>query len=154
MLTYAGCSLSVFSLLILLVIYCTFKELRTLPGKNLVNVSLSMICYHMFLFVAGLKTIQEVCTGIAVFLHYFLMCSFAWMSVMAFDVTKTFVFHGKTLYHSFSFSEISNTQRCCHFAHRLLHREVISPQRLFVFSDSRPAKFTEFLNFLSFLCRY
>lgn len=99
----------------------------------------------MFLFVAGLKTIQEVCTGIAVFLHYFLMCSFAWMSVMAFDVTKTFVFHGKTLYHSFSFSEISNTQRCCHFAHRLLHREVISPQRLFVFSDSRPAKFTEFL---------
>ena len=27
----------------------------------------------------------------------FLMCSFAWMSVMAFDVTKTFVFHGKTL---------------------------------------------------------
>lgn len=96
-LTYAGCSLSVFSLLILLVIYSTFKELRTLPGKNLVNLSLSMICYHMFLFVAGLKTIQEVCTGIAVFLHYFLMCSFAWMSVMAFDVTKTFVFHGKTL---------------------------------------------------------
>ena len=96
-LTYAGCSLSVFSLLILLVIYCTFKELRTLPGKNLVNLSLSMICYHMFLFVAGLKTIQEVCTGIAVFLHYFLMCSFAWMSVMTFDVTKTFVFHGKTL---------------------------------------------------------
>lgn len=96
-LTYAGCSLSVFSLLILLVIYCTFKELRTLPGKNLVNLFLSMICYHIFLFVAGLKTIQEVCTGIAVFLYYFLMCSFAWMSVMAFDVTKTFVFHGKTL---------------------------------------------------------
>lgn len=70
-LTYAGCSLSVFSLLILLVIYCTFKELRTLPGKNLVNLFLSMICYHMFLFVAGLKTIQEVCTGIAVFLYYF-----------------------------------------------------------------------------------
>ena len=57
-------------------------------------------------------------------------------------------------HHSFSFSEISNTQRCCHFAHRLLHREVISPQRLYVFSDYRPAKCTEFLNFLSFLCRY
>ncbi|XP_020615361.1 adhesion G-protein coupled receptor G2-like [Orbicella faveolata] len=91
--TYAGCSVSVLSLLILLVVYCVFKELRTLPGKNLINLSFAMIFYHIFLFVAGLRNIQALCTGIAILLHYFLLCSFAWMSVMAFDVAKTFVFH-------------------------------------------------------------
>ena len=94
-LTYVGCSVSVLSLLILLVIYCILKELRNLPGKNLINLSLSMIFYHIFLFVAGLRNIQELCTGIAILLHYFLLCSFAWMSIMAFDVAKTFVFRGK-----------------------------------------------------------
>ena len=94
-LTYAGCSVSVLSLLILLVVYSVFKELRTLPGKNLINMSFAMIFYHISLFVAGLRNIQALCTGIAILLHYFLLCSFAWMSVMAFDVTKTFVFRGK-----------------------------------------------------------
>ena len=93
--TYTGCSVSVLSLLILLVVYCAFKELRTLPGKNLINLSFAMIFYHIFLFVAGLRNIQLLCTAIAILLHYFLLCSFAWMGVMAFDVAKTFVFHGK-----------------------------------------------------------
>ena len=97
--TYAGCSVSVLSLVILLVVYCIFRELRTLPGKNLINLSFAMIFYHIFLFVAGLRNIQALCTGIAILLHYFLLCSFAWMSVMAFDVTKTFVFQGKKCSH-------------------------------------------------------
>ena len=97
--TYAGCSVSVLSLVILLVVYCIFKELRTLPGKNLINLSFAMIFYHIFLFVAGLRNIQALCTGIAILLHYFLLCSFAWMSVMAFDVAKTFAFHGKKCSH-------------------------------------------------------
>ena len=97
--TYAGCSISVLSLLILLVVYCVFKELRTLPGKNLINLSFAMIFYHIFLFVAGFKNIQALCTGIAILLHYFLLSSFAWMSVMAFDVAKTFAFHGKKCFH-------------------------------------------------------
>ena len=33
-LTYVGCSVSVLSLLVLLVVYSVFKELRTLPGKK------------------------------------------------------------------------------------------------------------------------
>lgn len=97
--TYTGCSVSVLSLLILVVVYCAFKELRTLPGKNLINLSFAMIFYHIFLFVAGLRNNQALCTVIAILLHYFLLCSFAWMSVMAFDVTKTFVFHGKKCSH-------------------------------------------------------
>ena len=68
-LTYAGCSVSVLSLLILLVIYCIFQELRTLPGKNLMNLSFAMTFYHIFLFLAGFS-IQVICTGIAIFLHY------------------------------------------------------------------------------------
>ena len=94
-LTYAGSSVSILSLLILLVVYCIFRELRTLPGKNLINLSIAMIFYHIFLFVAGFRNVQELCTGIAILLHYFVLCSFAWMSIMAFDVLKTFVFHGK-----------------------------------------------------------
>ncbi|KAL9970477.1 hypothetical protein ACROYT_G022857 [Oculina patagonica] len=42
---------------------------------------------------AGFRNIQALCTVIAIFLHYFLLCSFAWMSIMAFDVAKTFVFN-------------------------------------------------------------
>ena len=98
-LTYAGCSVSVLSLLVLLVVYSAFKELRTLPGKNLINLSFAMIFYHMFLFVAGLRNNQVLCTGIAILLHYFLLCSFAWMGVMAFDVAKTFAFQGKKFSH-------------------------------------------------------
>ena len=97
--TYTGCSVSVLSLLILLVVYSAFKELRTLPGKNLINLSFAMVFYHIFLFVTGLRNIQALCTAIAILLHYFLLCSFAWMSVMAFDVAKTFVFHGKKCSH-------------------------------------------------------
>lgn len=96
-LTYAGCSVSFLSLLILVVIYGVFKELRTLPGKNLINLSLAMIFYHIFLFVAGSRNIHRLCIMIAVLLHYFLLSSFAWMSVMAFDVAKTFAFRGKKL---------------------------------------------------------
>ena len=94
-LTYAGCSVSFLSLLILVVVYGIFKELRTLPGKNLINLSIAMIFYHIFLFVAGSRNIHRLCIIIAVLLHYFLLSSFAWMSVMAFDVAKTFVFRGK-----------------------------------------------------------
>lgn len=89
-LTYVGCSVSVLSLLVLLVVYSLFDDL--------INLSFAMLFYHMFLFVAGLRNIQALCTGIAIILHYFLLCSFAWMSVMAFDVAKTFVFQGKKLY--------------------------------------------------------
>jgi len=95
LITYAGCSVSVLSLLILLAVYSVFKELRTLPGKNLINLSFALVFYHVFLLISGLRNIQALCTGIAILLHYFLLCSFAWMSVMAFDVAKTFVFHGK-----------------------------------------------------------
>ena len=94
-LTYVGCSVSVLSLLILVVIYGIFKELRTLPGKNLINLSLAMIFYHIFLFGAGSRANQALCTMIAILLQYFLLSSFAWMSVMAFDVAKTFAFRGK-----------------------------------------------------------
>ena len=94
-LTYAGSSVSVLSLLILVVVYGMFKELRTLPGKNLINLSFAMMFYHVFLFVAGSRNIEGLCIVIAILLHYFLLSSFAWMSVMAFDVAKTFVFRGK-----------------------------------------------------------
>lgn len=94
-LTYTGCALSVLSLLILVFVYGIFKELRTLPGKNLINLSVAMIFYHIFLFAAGSRRVHEICIVIAVMLHYFLLSSFAWMNVMAFDVVKTFVFRGK-----------------------------------------------------------
>ena len=88
--TYIGCAISVISLILLLGIYIAFAELRTLPGKNLMSLSCAMLLYHTVYFLTGQTNQPNLCTAVSVFLHYFLLSSFCWMSVMAFDIAKTF----------------------------------------------------------------
>ena len=88
--TYICCAISMTSLILLLVIYITFGELRTLPGKNLMCLSCAMVLYHTAFLMTGQSNRPYLCTTVSVLLHYFLLSSFCWMSVMAFDVAKTF----------------------------------------------------------------
>ena len=92
--TLVGCSLSVVALVILLFIYARYKELRNLPGLNLMGLSVAMVLYHVAFFLTGQSGYAVLCKAVAVCLHYFLLCSFAWMVVMAFDLTKTFASQG------------------------------------------------------------
>ncbi|XP_068755912.1 adhesion G protein-coupled receptor E5-like [Montipora capricornis] len=78
------------SLLLLLATYALFSELRYLPGRIIINLSLSLLLYQG-VFLSAMKTSsREQCQVIAVLLHYFVLCSFTWMNAMAYDVHKTF----------------------------------------------------------------
>ena len=88
--TYIGCVISMISLIALLSIYIAVPELRTLPGKNLISMSCSMFLYHVFFLLTGQTDKPYLCMAVSVLLHYFLLSSFCWMGVMAFDVKNTF----------------------------------------------------------------
>lgn len=88
--TYIGCVISMISLISLLSIYIALPELRTLPGKNLISMPCSMFLYHVFFLLTGQTDKPYLCMVVSVLLHYFLLSSFCWMGVMAFDVKKTF----------------------------------------------------------------
>ena len=51
--TYIGCAISMISLIFLLGIYIALSELRTLPGKNLINLSCAMLLYQIFFLLTG-----------------------------------------------------------------------------------------------------
>ena len=89
-LTFVGCAVSMVSLILLLAVYITIPELRTLPGKNLMSLSSSMLFYHTVFLMAGQTAYPSLCIVVSVALHYSLLSSFCWMSVMAFDLSKTF----------------------------------------------------------------
>ena len=87
--TFAGCITSMVSLLLLLATYTLFSELRNLPGRVIMNLSISLLLYQG-VFLAAMKTSShEQCQVIAILLHYFVLCSFTWMNAMAYDVHKT-----------------------------------------------------------------
>ena len=89
-LTYIGCAISMISLIFLLAIYIALPELRTLPGRNLISLSCAMLLYHIFFLLTGQADKPYLCMAVSLLLHYFLLSSFCWMGVMAFDVAKTF----------------------------------------------------------------
>ena len=93
-LTYVGCAISMASLILLLGVYITLAELRTLPGKNLMSLSVSMLFYHTVFLMSGQTNLPHLCMVVSILLHFFLLSSFCWMSVMAFDVAKTFTNKG------------------------------------------------------------
>ena len=85
-----GIGLSVVCLLLVLITYSLFKELRTVPGVNLMNLSLSLLLAHSLFMATGATHIRLICTSVAVLLHYFYLSSFVWMSIIAFDTYRTF----------------------------------------------------------------
>ena len=88
--SYVGIGLSIVCLLLVLITYSLFKELRTLPGVNLMNLCLSLLLAHSMFMAAGATRIRLLCRSIAVLLHYFHLSSFVWMSLIAFDTYRTF----------------------------------------------------------------
>ena len=88
--SYVGIGLSIVCLLVVLITYSLFKELRTLPGVNLMNLCLALLAAHSMFMVAGATRVRLLCRSIAVLLHYFNLSSFVWMSIIAFDTYRTF----------------------------------------------------------------
>ena len=89
-LSFIGSVVSIVSLVLLLVTYVLFAELRNLPGKIMLNLTISLLLYESVFLSAGKKDHQLVCLVVAVLFHLFALSSFTWMNVMAYDVHRTF----------------------------------------------------------------
>ena len=86
-----GFSFSLACLFALIVTYLTFKELRTLPGKNLMNLSVSLFLAELFWLCGGeLTENQTVCLVIAIVDHYFYLAFFTASSVIAYHSCVVF----------------------------------------------------------------
>ncbi len=59
------------------------------------NLALSLLLYQSLLFSAAKTDDQDTCLAIAVLLHFFVLSSFTWMNVMAYDVRRIFTTSGK-----------------------------------------------------------
>lgn len=90
LLTLIRCMVSVVSLALLLITYVLFAELRNLPGKIIINLTLSLLLYQSVFFLALKNDDPDTCFAIAVLLHSFVLSSFTWMNVMAYDVHRIF----------------------------------------------------------------
>ena len=98
--TFAAMILSIVSLCFLLAVYLSFKELRNLPGRCVINLSGALLCYQAFFLSAKKSTeVPILCQAVAILIHFFALSAFSWMAVMAFDTASTFTPTGKwTLY--------------------------------------------------------
>ena len=82
---------SVLSLICVLITYLIFPQLRTLPGKNLVSLCISLLLIQLIdlsAFETGLS--HSLCKSIAIFRHYIVFVSFSNMAVIAFHTRKIF----------------------------------------------------------------
>ncbi|XP_033740678.1 adhesion G-protein coupled receptor G6-like isoform X2 [Pecten maximus] len=88
LISYIGCGISIFGLLLTLITYCAFKKLRTSnPSKILINLCIALIAVNA-IFIVGQQqyTLDNAigCKVVAVLLHYFLLSAMTWMAVEAF----------------------------------------------------------------------
>ena len=91
--TFVFFLLSILFLIFLLVTYILFSQLRTLPGKNLMNFAAALLFFMIFWLPASFSEVRSdkpSCKAMTVLEHYFLMASFVSMSVIAFHTCKVF----------------------------------------------------------------
>ena len=92
-LTYVGCLLSVIGCVIVLLTYSLFKELWTLPGKILMNLSAAILAISLFLLAGiplfSLAEKEKLCHMTAIFLHCLALSQFSWMTVMSCELSRT-----------------------------------------------------------------
>ena len=99
--TYVGFSLSIISLIILLVTYFLFAELRTYPGKAVMHLSCAIIVMQSAYFAADPDVVSSaVCAVMGALLHYSILAAFLWMSAIAYNTHKTFSRPSKYFFNS------------------------------------------------------
>ena len=90
-LTLVGFSISVLFLSFLLITYGIFKELRTLPGLNLMSLAISMLLSHLiWLFGTAFFKDSKVCQVLGIIEHYLFLVAFTAMSVISYHSCVVF----------------------------------------------------------------
>ena len=83
-------TLSLVSLAALIFTYMVFSELRRLPGKNLLNLAVSLFLAQLLWLLAVPETKRpQFCTIITIIEHYLFLVTFTAMSVIAFHTKIT-----------------------------------------------------------------
>ena len=90
-LTVIGFGISMLFLFTLLITYGIFKELRTLPGLNLMNLAISMMLSYL-IWLIGTANFQETktCEILGVIEHYLFLVTFVAMSVISYHSCVVF----------------------------------------------------------------
>ncbi|XP_033104035.1 uncharacterized protein LOC117106729 isoform X2 [Anneissia japonica] len=88
-----GTILSLIGLLITILLRVFIKELRTLSGKIILNVSIALFCALLLTVIQSnfIKWLNG-CRTVAAVLHYLWLVCFLWMNAMAFELFRTFRF--------------------------------------------------------------
>jgi len=93
-LMYIGCSLSILGTVAVLVTYFIFSELHTFPGLVLMNLCVTFLVTDILFIVGGPTVqhfpIQELCTSLAIVLHFFYLAQFSWMSIFSCEMLRNF----------------------------------------------------------------
>ncbi|XP_060084150.1 adhesion G-protein coupled receptor G6-like [Ylistrum balloti] len=88
LISYIGCGISIFGLLLTLITYCAFRKLRTSnPSKILINLCIALISVNIIFILGQQKYTLDnsiACKVVAILLHYFLLSAMTWMAVEAF----------------------------------------------------------------------
>jgi hypothetical protein len=90
-LTLIGFSVSIICLILLLITYGLFQELRAVSGMNLMNLSLSLLLSHL-IFLIGMRHFKgtKTCKVLTIFEHYLFQVSFVAMSVISYHSCYVF----------------------------------------------------------------
>ncbi|XP_071963107.1 uncharacterized protein [Antedon mediterranea] len=103
-----GTIISLISLLITILLRVFIAELRTLSGKIILNVSISLFIALLLTLIQGNFTQWPTfCEVMSVFLHYMWLVCFCWMNSMAIELFQTF----RTVRSSSRSSRSSKSQR-------------------------------------------
>ncbi|OQV17733.1 hypothetical protein BV898_08190 [Hypsibius exemplaris] len=92
-LSYISTSLSILSviaLILTLIIYGIFRDLRTLPGWNLINAMVALVVAQTALLLNSAFKTDEMCCFIGIITHYSYLLGFFFANVIAFDIYCTF----------------------------------------------------------------
>lgn len=89
--SFVSTILSITAMIITLITYALFKELRNIPGWNCINLTISLtIAQLSFLTGSFVASIPILCLITALLTHYGLLAAFFWMNVIAFDLFRNF----------------------------------------------------------------
>ncbi|XP_071823844.1 uncharacterized protein [Apostichopus japonicus] len=84
-------SLSLIGLFLTFVNYCIFKSLRNLPGMITMNFVVALFFAQLVLIPSYVSPANIVlCTLISTVGHFLWLAAFLWMTIIAYDVTRTF----------------------------------------------------------------
>ncbi|XP_065668365.1 adhesion G-protein coupled receptor G4-like isoform X3 [Hydra vulgaris] len=91
--TYIGCGISLIGLLLTLFTLAVFRNLRKkLPQRILICLCISLMGLLLVFLIGAEKTSPiQLCQVIAAVLHYFILSTFCWMLVEAFNLYLSFV---------------------------------------------------------------